>query len=143
IVFGGMGIHLQLQGIANIADAPNEAVAFFHALREYPLYLVSGPVIIFLVAIFWISGADANALVLGMLTSHGTTEPNKWIVALWAVLAAAIAIVLLYVGGLSALQTFTILVAAPFVLIMCGLSWALYVDLRQDSLRAERREPVG
>lgn len=60
-----------------------------------------------------------------MLTSHSVTEPNKWLVALWAVLAAAVAIVLLYVGGLGALQTFTILVAAPFVFVMCGLCGAI------------------
>jgi choline-glycine betaine transporter len=41
----------------------------------------------------------------------------------------------LFVGGLGALQTFTILAATPFVLIIIGLCVSLYVDLRRDPLR--------
>lgn len=143
IVFGGMGVYLQLHEIANIADAPSASVSFFHALQQYPFFLFTGSAIVFLVAIFWVSGADASALVLAMLSSRGTTEPNKWLIALWAALSAAVAIVLLYVGGLSALQTFTILVAAPFVIVMCGLCLALYVDLRRDSERGQKPQPVS
>jgi choline-glycine betaine transporter len=44
---------------------------------------------------------------------------------MWGVLTGAVAAVLLYVGGLGALQTFTILAASPFVLIIIGLCVSL------------------
>ncbi|MDR7303430.1 BCCT family transporter [Haloactinomyces albus] len=142
IVFGGAGINLQMAGRADIANAADEAVAFFTALQQYPLFVLTGAVVMFLVAIFWVSGADASALVLATLSSHGATEPGKWLIALWAAMSAAVAAVLLYVGGLNALQTFTILVASPFVLIMLGLCGALYRDLRRDPLRQRSPGPV-
>ena len=142
IVFGSAGINLQMAGRADIADAPNEAVAFFTALEQYPLYTISGGVVMFLVAIFWVSGADASALVLATLSSRGITEPSRWLTALWAAMSAAVAAVLLYAGGLDALQTFTIIVACPFVVVMIGLCWALHVDLRRDPLRQRPAGPM-
>ncbi|MBV2366367.1 BCCT family transporter [Streptomonospora nanhaiensis] len=141
IFLGGAGVHLQMNGV-DIAAAPDEAVAFFTALQEYPGFTVTGILVMVLVAIFWVSGADASALVLATLSSRGAIEPNKWLVALWAALSAVVAGVLLYMGGLDALQTFTILVASPFIVVMIGLCWALYVDLRRDPLRGRRLGPV-
>jgi glycine betaine transporter len=140
-VLGGAGIDLQ-RGGTDIAGAPDEALAFFTALESYPLYAVTGGLVMFLTAIFWVSGADASAVVLATLSSHGTTQPKRWLTALWAFMSAAVAAVLLLLGGLGALQTFTILTAAPFVLVMVGLCWALYVDLRGDPLRTRRLGPV-
>lgn len=141
-VLGGAGIQAQATGRADIAGASDEAAAFFNLLQTYPIFIVTGIVVMFLVAIFWVSGADASALVLATLSSRGKIEPKSWLVALWAALSAAVAAVLLYVGGLDALQTFTIIVAAPFVLVMIALCWALYADLRRDPLRASPAPPV-
>jgi choline-glycine betaine transporter len=58
------------------------------------------------------------------------------------VLTGVVAIMLLLVGGLAALQTFTIIAASPFVLVLIGLCISLYVDLRRDPLRARRAGPV-
>lgn len=141
VFLGGAGMKLQMAGV-NLAGAGNEAVAFFNMLQHYPIFSVTGGAVMFLTAIFWVSGADASALVLAMLSSYGNTEPNKWLVALWALMSAVLAAVLLLVGGLGALQTFDILVASPFVLVMVGLCWALYADLRRDPLRQRHVGPV-
>lgn len=140
-IFGGAGIHLQLAGV-DIAGSGNEAAGFFAALQHYPFFFGAAIVVMVLTAIFFVSGADAGALVLGTLSSRGRKEPWKPLVILWAVLTGAVAAVLLFVGGLDALQTFTILAASPFVLIILGLCVALYVDLRRDPLRKRRQGPV-
>jgi choline-glycine betaine transporter len=80
--------------------------------------------------------------VLSTLSSRGRTEPWAPLVVLWAVMTGAVASVLLTVDGLQALQTFTILAATPFVLILIGLCFALYADLRRDPLRERRVGPV-
>lgn len=132
---------LELSG-ADISGSGSTAQQFFAVLQDYPGYTVTGIMVMILVAIFWVSGADASALVLATLSSHGAREPNKYLVALWAGLSAAVAAVLLYVGGLGALQTFTVIVAAPFVVVMVALCVALMVDLRRDPLRERRAGPV-
>ena len=36
-----------------------------------------------LVAIFFVSGADAASIVMGTLSQKGTIEPSRWIVIFW------------------------------------------------------------
>ena len=141
VVFGGAGLKLQLGGV-DIAGQGSEAAGFFSMLQHYPFFVGTAIVVIFLTAIFFVSGADAGALVLATLSSRGRTEPWDPLVTLWAVLTGAVAIMLLLVGGLGALQTFTIIAASPFVLVLIGLCISLYVDLRRDPLRARRAGPV-
>jgi choline/carnitine/betaine transport len=141
VVFGGAGLHLQLGGV-DIAGTGSEAAGFFAALQEYPFFIGSALVVMVLTAVFFVSGADAGALVLGTLSSRGRKEPWKPLVIFWAILTGAVAAVLLFVGGLGALQTFTILAASPFVLIIIGLCVSLYVDLRRDPLRQRTLGPV-
>jgi choline/carnitine/betaine transport len=134
VVFGGAGLNLQLNGV-DIAGTGSEAAGFFAALQEYPFFIGAALVVMVLTAVFFVSGADAGALVLGTLSSRGKKEPWKPLVIFWAVLTGAVAAVLLFVGGLDALQTFTILAASPFILIIIGLCVSLYVDLRRDPWR--------
>ncbi len=141
VVFGGAGIHQQLAG-EDIAGTGDEAAGFFAALQNYPFFIGAALIVMLLTAVFFVSGADAGALVLGTLSSYGRKEPWKPLVILWAVLTGAVAAVLLFVGGLGALQTFTILASTPFVLVILGLCVALYVDLRRDPLRQRRSGPV-
>ncbi len=141
IVFGGAAINLQLGGV-NIAGQGDEAAGFFVALQEFPFFTATAVLVIILTSIFFVSGADAGALVLSTLSSRGRTEPWTPLVVLWAVMTGVVAAVLLAVGGLDALQTFTILAATPFVLVLIGLCVALWVDLSRDPLRERRVGPV-
>ncbi|WP_461190012.1 BCCT family transporter [Arthrobacter sp. Z4-13] len=141
VIFGGAGMNQQLNGV-DIAGAGSEAAGFFAALQNYPFFIGAALVVMVLTAVFFISGADAGALVLGTLSTRGSKHPWKPLVIFWAVLTGAVASVLLAVGGLAALQTFTILAASPFVLIIIGLCVALYADLRRDPLRQRRLGPV-
>lgn len=141
IVFGGAAIHLQLSG-TNIAGQGDEAAGFFSALQQFPFFTVTAILVIILTSIFFVSGADAGALVLSTLSSRGRPEPWTPLVVLWAVMTGVVAAVLLTVNGLQALQTFTILASTPFVLILIGLCIALWVDLHRDPLRERRVGPV-
>src|SRR5918997_1336952 len=90
-----------------------------------------------LVAIFFVSGADAASMVLGTLSQRGNQEPQRWNVIFWGAATGAVAIVMLLVGGataLSGLQTLTIIAEAPFALLMIALCVSLARDLRTDPL---------
>jgi choline/carnitine/betaine transport len=144
-IIGGAGEHLQLVGKHNIAAAQKaggEAASFFSMLQAYPWFTATGIIGIALVAIFFITGADTGAIVLGTLSSHGIPEPRRLISAIWGCTTAAVAIVLILVGGLDAIQTFVILAASPFMIIMGGMAVAFFMDLRHDPLRQSIRPPV-
>ncbi|MGW0020866.1 BCCT family transporter [Rhodococcus sp. NPDC003382] len=140
-VFGGAAIGQQQDG-HDIAGAGSLEGQLFGMLGNLPLVGVSTFVVMLLVAIFFVSGADAASMVMGTLTQRGTLSPGRWIVVFWGALTGGVAALLLWTGGseaLGALQTMTIIAAAPFVVVMVGLCISLYRDLSRDPLLGGRR----
>jgi choline/carnitine/betaine transport len=132
-VWGGAALTAQNTGTdIAAAAAESQESAMFTLLADYPLAAVTSVVVVVLVAVFFISGADASSIVLGSLSTFGAAVPPKWVTVLWGVLTGAVAAALLWVDSLQALQTLTIIAAAPFILIMIGLCTALMMDLSKD-----------
>jgi glycine betaine transporter len=133
-IFGGSAIKMDMDG-AGIGAATTENVnnAFFAMLENLPLVQVTSIVTVVLVALFFISGADANTYVLSMLSSKGTLNPTKPVLTVWGGLTGATAIFLLIVGGLTALQQAAMLSALPFTVIVALLGVSLIVELRRDN----------
>jgi choline/carnitine/betaine transport len=136
-VFGGTAMRLKERG--GLGDAPTPEAQLFGVLQEFPIAGVMSLLVMILVGIFFISGADAASIVMGTLSQKGTFEPARFVVVFWGVVTGGVAAVMLLVGegkgdALAGLQQLTILVAAPFVLVMIGMCWALMKDLRQDPL---------
>ena len=143
---GGTALHSELFGAGGIVDAVNNqgaAVSLFALLAQYPFAWLTSLIAIFLVAIFFISGADAGAVVMGMLSSRGALDPKPGVVVLWGVLAGASAAVLLVMGGLQGLQTASIIAAAPFLLVMVGLCVSLWHALLDELEERRERRPVA
>src|SRR5919205_2447028 len=135
-IFGGAAIHLQLTGQANLIDAAAKPeVSLFSLLEQLPLTTITSALVIFLVALFFISGADAASVVMGMMSSRGNLEPSRGVVVIWGTLTGLAAAVLLLAGGLTALQQAAIIAAAPFVFIIIGMVVGM--------LKEMRREPVA
>ena len=133
-VLGGTALNLELGGSTTISDAVAEGpeAGLFATLTELPLFTVTSIVVIILVALFFVSGADAASIVLGMLSCRGTLSPSRPVVILWGTLTGLTAAVLLLAGGLNALQQVTIIAAFPFMLVMIGMCWSLVVELRKE-----------
>lgn len=139
-IFGGVAIDLQLhRGVdmpARLAEGTESAL--FNTLSDYPLSTITIALAIFLVAIFFVTGADSASIVMSMLSQNGDPEPRRWLVVFWGVATGAVAAVLLYSGGedpsagLSALQTGVILIAGPFLLVLIAMCVALWKSLRQE-----------
>lgn len=135
-IFGGAAISIQQSGVDLAGEGTTEG-QLFTLLDQFPFATVASIVVIVLVAIFFVSGADAASIVMGSLSERGTIEPSKATVVFWGAATGAVAAVMLLVGGddaLTGLQTLTILAALPFVLVMVGLAVALVKDLRKDPM---------
>ena len=140
-ILGGTAIHTQDNG-PDIAAKGGQEDQLFGLLDTLPLATVASVLVMVLVAIFFVSGADAASIVMGTLSERGTTHPRRLVVIFWGVATGAVGAVMLIAGGedaLEGLQTIVIVAALPFVLIMVGLAAALMADLRQDPLVVRRR----
>ncbi|WP_242525944.1 BCCT family transporter [Phycicoccus sp. DTK01] len=144
-IFGGAGIHAQQNG-TDLAGQSTSEGQLFGLLDTMPLAGLTTVVVMVLVAIFFVSGADAASIVMGTLSQRGTMEPSRWNVVFWGVATGAVAAVMLLVGGdsaLTGLQNLTIVAALPFALVMVGLAWALVRDLREDPVVVRRKYAVA
>ncbi|MFE2752458.1 BCCT family transporter [Actinosynnema sp. NPDC059335] len=141
-VFGGTAIFVQRHR-ADLAGASSPEGQLFGLLDQFPLATVAGIVVMVLVAIFFVSGADAASVVMGTLSQRGSIRPGRGVVVFWGVLTGLVAAVMLLVGGssgLTGLQNLTIIAALPFLVVMVGLCVSLARDLRSDPLiRREER----
>jgi choline-glycine betaine transporter len=145
-ILGGTAIDLQLSGAADIAAAAGQSpeLALFTTLDQFVLADVTSFVVIVLVALFFVSGADAASVVMGMLSCRGALNPSRGVVILWGVLMGASASVLLLAGGLAALQQAAILAAGPFLIVMIGLAYSLVRALQSEQtvVVVVQREPI-
>lgn len=154
-IFGGSAIGLQEQANANgttnslVTDVDGVAtVSFDGALYNLmdslqmpgPLTAVCIVLIMVLVGIFFVTGADSASIIMGSISSYGVEEPRKPLIVFWGVLMGCVSAVMLLAGGddpsaaLSGLQTITIVAALPFVLVMVGMCVAITKDLYRDPL---------
>jgi choline/carnitine/betaine transport len=140
-IFGGSAIKLQMDGTDIYHDASGAAASvesqLFHLLGAFPFATATSVLVMVLVGIFFVSGADAASVVMGSLSQHGALEPRRLPVIFWGVATGAVAAVMLLIGGktaLDGLKTITILAAVPFVFVMVALCVSLVRDLANDPL---------
>nr|WP_260173698.1 BCCT family transporter [Nocardioides albus] len=136
-IMGGTAIDLQRDGIVDIAGLGGVESQLFTTLDQFPMATVMSVLVMVLVAIFFVSGADAASIVMGTLSERGAEEPTRPTVIFWGVATGVVAILGLIAGGadaLSGLQTITIVAALPFTVIMVGLAVSLQKDLQTDPL---------
>jgi choline/carnitine/betaine transport len=135
-IFGGTAMKLKETGHLGGESTPEGQL--FGVLAEFPIATATSLLVMILVGIFFVSGADAASIVMGTLSQRGALEPGRFVVVFWGVLTGAVAAIMLLAGSegdaLTGLQNLTILAAAPFVIVMIGMCVALLRDLRKDPL---------
>ncbi|WP_455351841.1 BCCT family transporter [Streptomyces sp. SYSU K217416] len=132
-ILGGTALKQELDGAKlSQAVAEGEEVGLFATLQNLPWFTLSAVLVIILVGLFFVSGADAASVVLGILSSRGSMTPSRPVVIMWGALTGLVAAVLLLAGGLNAVKQVAIIAAFPFLFIMIGLCVSLVKALRED-----------
>jgi choline/carnitine/betaine transport len=144
-VLGGTALKREMRGGGlSAAVAEGEEAGLFATLQTLPWFTVSSVVVIILVGLFFVSGADAASVVLGMLSCRGSLNPGRPVVILWGALTGLVAAVLLLAGGLDAVKQVAIIAAFPFLFVMIGLCVSLVKALRSEPRdEPAPREPVA
>ena len=89
-------------------------------------------VAILLIMSFFVTSADSGSLVVDMFTSGGKLKTPVTQRVFWAFSVGGVAAVLLYGGGLKALQTAAITTGLPFALILLMMSRSLLKGLSTE-----------
>ncbi|MDP9850747.1 BCCT family transporter [Corynebacterium lowii] len=139
-ILGGTAIWLQRRDgdIApgnDLAALPDPEHIFFIVLDHLPGAQVVAPVVIVMLAVFFITTADSASLVNSQLSQQGNPQPRRRVTAFWALCMAGIAVVILLAGGnnaLKGLQNLITITALPFAVILVGMMVALIRELRND-----------
>ena len=137
--FGGSALEQLMSGNQVIGEVVNQDVtkALFVTLEQFPLGTILSVIALILIMTFFITSADSATFVLGMMTSHGTLNPTNKVKLVWGIIQSSIAAILLYFGGLDALQMASIITAFPFAIIMLFMAYSLYTALEDDAEKME------
>ncbi|MTK06883.1 MAG: BCCT family transporter [Hungatella sp.] len=129
-VFGSLGLNLDTNIISKAIETTETAL--FVVLQQYPLGSIFSIIAICLLGTFFITSANSGIFVLSMFSSDGDMEPANSKKIFWGVIQALLALVLLMTGGLSALQTCSIVAAFPLAIIMLLCCVCLIKELRKE-----------
>ncbi|ASN05901.1 glycine betaine uptake BCCT transporter [Virgibacillus necropolis] len=141
-VFGGSAIHLEFFQDKNIMQYVNDLgteAALFAVLAEFPFGTTMSIIAILLISTFFITSADSATFVLGMQTTGGSLYPPNSVKLVWGLLQSGAAAVLLWQGGLQALQTASIIAALPFTIIMILIVFSMLKAFREEGKQADLR----
>ncbi len=123
-VFGNAAIYQVINETSQISEmvSSNLPVALFTLFDVYPIAQFLSILSLILIVTFFVTSSDSGALVASMLSSKRQSNINDDSPMLsritWAILLGVLAAVLLYAGGLTALQTSVVITGVPFALIV-------------------------
>ncbi|WP_312708929.1 choline BCCT transporter BetT [Stenotrophomonas sp.] len=137
-IYGNTALFMvRTEGVQELVQtvSADSSMALFEFLRHLPWTLATSCLAVLLVGLFFVTSADSGALVIDMLTSKGEEESPLWQRIFWALLVGALAVALLFAGGLESLQAATIASAFPFTLVMILMCWGLLKAMRLDATK--------
>ncbi len=136
-VFGGAAAGVELFRDAGVFDAVNDdysrgvfqtVAGFGYDWLTMPLY-----VLITVLLISWfVTSADSGTLVMCTMLSMGDEHPPVKFRIFWGVISGAVAAVLMLAGGLSALQTASIVAGLPIAVIVLLMIYGMVKTLKKE-----------
>ncbi len=148
-VFGNTAMFIELFGDGGVTAAVNEDItmALFKTIElmsagEIVTILMAGICTVMLVTYF-VTSADSATLVICTLISMGDEHPPARYRVFWGLAIGAVAAVLLFAGGLKALQTASIVAALPFSVVAVLATYGLYKSLREEPLPGKWRRTAA
>ncbi|SUM58076.1 glycine betaine transporter [Staphylococcus microti] len=134
--FGGTAINWVLHKNSNIAKVVDKdyTVALFELLRHFPLYEVTSALAIILIFTFIVTSADSTTHIVSGMATGGVENPKRKHKVVWGLLIGGISVALTVAGGLTSLQTASVVTGLPFSIILLLMIFSL--------MRALHREPT-
>ncbi len=136
--FGSTAIDVQMSGVVDLSQFSTE-LTIFEMFDAMPWSLLLSVIAIILIASFFITSADSATFVLGMQSTNGSLTPPNNVKLIWGLIQSTIAVILLSVNGLTALQNTIIIAALPFSFVMWLMVVALIKALKAEMLLMKKK----
>ena len=133
-VFGGTAIHGELSGSTGIIEKVNAdyAVATVSVIQNLGVLVIPlVAVIAFLLFTWLITSIDSATLVICMLLKRDQLEISVLQKTLWGCLVGAVTGLLLYVGGVTALQAASIVFGLPIGFVLVAIGFSVFKGMRE------------
>ena len=142
--FGGITMNDILLGDTAMINAVNDDIstAIYVFFEKFPLTMILKILGVVLICSFIITSADSGALVVDSITSGGKLKTPKYQRVIWAISIGAVAAVLMYGGGLNALQTAVTISGLPFAIFLLLMGYSLLIGVKEDYSESERKKKV-
>ena len=136
----GEGSNAVVGAYSELGYGAFETLGMFVMLQQYPLGAVTASLATLLIITFFVTSSDSGSLVIDHLTSGGKHDVPKAQRVFWAVTEGGVAAILLWAGGLGALQTAAITTGLPFAVILCLMCYTVYLGLSNEYQILESEE---
>lgn len=134
--FGGTALKVALTqntGIEKIVDK-DYSVALFELLQQFPISDITSVLAIALIFIFIVTSADSTTHIVASMATGGVDNPKVQHKVIWGLLIGAISVTMTIAGGLTSLQTASLVTGLPFSIILVLMIFSI--------MRALHREPT-
>ena len=143
-VFGGAAIHGELNGMQSLLPAVNADYSVGTTAMIERLGVMVTPLIMiitFLLFTWLITSFDSATLVICTLLKRETREISGLQKITWGILIGTVTGLLMYMGGVSALQAASIVVGLPVGVVVLASAWGLFKTLYSADKPVERLDP--
>lgn len=146
-IMGNSGIEMIMGGASDFAQQAmnNPASSIYLFLGELPWTGITTVVTTILAIVFFVTSGDSGALVLSNFTAHLTDvnhDAPTWMRILWATVIGLVTLALLMAGGLTALQSTTVIMGLPFSIVLFFIMAGLFKALKAETLKKDSRGPI-
>ena len=136
-VFGGAAVGVDLFNNAGVVDAVNANYAdgVFQTIAGFGYESLVTPITILITVLlvsWFVTSSDSGTLVMCTMLSMGDEHPPIKFRLFWGITSGVVAGVLLLAGGLSALQTASIVAGLPIAIMLLLMGFGMVKTLHED-----------
>ncbi|WP_431801642.1 BCCT family transporter [Halobacillus andaensis] len=143
-ILGNFSMHLELTGQYSVVDTLNEqgdAAAIIGTLTQLPFSTLAIIVFVLLAVVFLSTTYDSGSYVIASVVQKRVEkEPIRLNRLFWALALSVLPMVFMYLGGLTTLQTISIIGGFPLLIILPILGWSFIKLVNEDKEAAEAQE---
>ncbi|GGG94639.1 BCCT family transporter [Staphylococcus pragensis] len=131
--FGGMAVKIAMGGdkITQLVDK-DYTVALFELLSKFPLSDITNALAIALIFLLIVTSADSTTHIVAGMATGGSENPKNKHKVVWGLLIGAISVAMTIAGGLTSLQTASVVTGLPFSIILLLMTISIMRALRRE-----------
>ncbi|MEH0155921.1 BCCT family transporter [Limibacter armeniacum] len=142
--FGGTAFFFELTGVDMSSTIMKDvSTSLYFLMEQLPLSSITSFLAMILVISFFVTSSDSGSLVVDSITSGGKLDAPVGQRIFWALTEGFVAAMLLYGGGLQAIQAAVISTGLPFTVILVLMAFSLRKAMKDEKDLDESKSSSG